>query len=213
MYKSNLSSNYPVAEPSEWLTGSDYKQIDPVFAGRLAYAAKCNKVKIKLTEGYRDTARQTELYNQYLEGKLQSAAKPGTSWHEYRLAVDTSTQPIRGFGNLQLSQYGLCKPISTEGWHIQPIETLNLKGQANREKWAPVEVEDMTKDETLQLIKEQLQGKNSSVSQYAEEVWNQATAEGITDGTNPKGYVTREQCIVIVERAINSLMEKLQEEK
>jgi len=148
---------YKTAPPEQWLTGADYRELDPVFAGRLAYLAKDKKVNLSLTEAYRSTARQAELYQMYLDyrrtgkGSIKSAAKPGTSWHEFRLAVDTSTQPIRGMNNAQLKPYGLCKPIAGEGWHIQPIETA---GKTNRTAYAPEEVEDLTEAEVRKLIAE-----------------------------------------------------------
>ena len=156
--RSKLSATaYKTAPPEQWLTGADYRELDPVFAGRLACLARDKKVNLSLTEAYRSTARQAELYRQYQEylrtgkGSIKSAARPGTSWHEFRLAVDTSTQPIRGMTNAQLKPYGLCKPIASEGWHIQPIETA---GKTNRAAYAPEEVEDMTEAEVLKLIEQ-----------------------------------------------------------
>jgi hypothetical protein len=152
---SKLKTTYPTADLS-WLIGEP-ESLDPVFAGRLAYLAKSKKVKLLLTEGYRSTTRQKELYAMYLkylktgEGTIKSAAKPGTSWHEYRLAIDTSTQPIRGMNNAELKPYGLCKPIAYEGWHIQPLETF---GQKNRVAFAPEEEDDMTESEVRKLIAE-----------------------------------------------------------
>lgn len=132
MWVSKLSKNkYPTANPNGILVG-DWENLDPVFAGRLARLCK-----MTLTESYRSTARQTDLYNQYLDykrtgkGNIKSAARPGESWHEFRLAIDTSSQPIRSMTNAQLAQYGLCKPIKKEGWHVQPIETLHLGAKAN----------------------------------------------------------------------------------
>ena len=62
-------------------------------------------------------------------------------------------------------------------------------------------VEDLTKDETMALIKEVLAGKSSEASEWAEESWSEAKEKGITDGINPKGYVTREQVITMIDRA------------
>lgn len=149
-YISKLETGYRVADPSIWLTGS-WKGLDPVFAGRLAFLAQSKNKKIAVTEGYRSTERQEQLYQSFLQykrtgkGAIKLAAKPGTSWHEFRLAIDTSTQPFRLMTNRELLAYGLCKPISTEGWHIQPIET---HGEKDRKKWEPkeeeVEVEKIT---------------------------------------------------------------------
>lgn len=151
-------------DPVGRLTGQDYSLIDPVFAGRIA-----NCCSTKITEGKRSSARQTDLYNQYLEwkrtgkGDIHSAAKPGTSWHEFGLAIDTSTQPIRGMTNAQLKPYGLCKPIASEGWHIQPIETINLGSKANTaaaKALYPVEVEE----EKVEEIKAIINGTEKTIS-------------------------------------------------
>lgn len=211
MLKSKLKTTYKTAEPDTWLIGA-WEQLDPIFAGRLAQVAKATGVKIKLTEGYRSTSRQAELYNRYLDfkktgkGNIKSAAKPGTSWHEFRLAVDTSTQPIRSMSNADLAPYGLCKPIKKEGWHIQPIETMGLKGNANRAKWRPTEVEEeMTENDVkriaTEVVNQILNGSGDTPSPWAKEPWNEAKQEGITDGTKPQGYVTREQVITMIERA------------
>lgn len=72
--------------------------------------------------------------------------------------------------------------------NIDPLPYLqNIKG-----------VEDLTKEETLQLINEVLNGVNSTTSTYAKDSWNKATKEGIVDGTNPKGYCTREMLIKVL---------------
>lgn len=59
------------------------------------------------------------------------------------------------------------------------------------------EVLDMTKQELEQLIdekiNERLSGKGKESSNWAKKSWAQATAEGIVDGSRPKGYPTREQ--------------------
>lgn len=129
--KSKLGNSYPVADPKVYLIG-DTDGLDPVFAGRLAYIAKITNTKIKITDGYRPYDEQVKMYDMYKAGKLKAtAAIPGTSWHGSRLAVDTSTQPIRGMTNADLKKYGLCKPLSKEGWHIQPIETASMGAKCN----------------------------------------------------------------------------------
>ena len=194
---SKLSNKYPVKNPVGRLTG-DYINLDPVFAGRLA-----NVCPMILTESYRSTARQAELYNQYLEykrtgkGSIKSAAKPGTSWHEFRLAVDTSTQPIRGMTNAQLKPYGLCKPIASEGWHIQPIETL---GQTDRKKWKPTE-DDMTKQEVIEIINEVLKGSTVAPQKWSHEALTWAVSEEIiSDDKTPDRHQTKEEIVTILYR-------------
>lgn len=43
---------------------------------------------LNITSHYRTTSQQTELYNQYKQGKIGKAAPPGKSNHEYGKAVD-----------------------------------------------------------------------------------------------------------------------------
>ena len=131
MQKSMLKTSYAVSNPSVYLVGADFTLIDENFAGRLAEVSRVYNTVTRLTEGFRSSKRQAELYAQYLDylktkkGNIKKAAKPGTSKHEYGLAIDTSSQPLRGMTNAELSKYGLHKPISSEPWHIEPIETKN----------------------------------------------------------------------------------------
>ena len=149
--KSKLTNNYPIA--SGHLSG-DYKDLDPIFSGRLSALAKASGAAFRITSGYRSIAEQTKLYNMYLSykktgiGTIKSAAVPGKSSHNYKIAADISTQPIRGMDNSQLKKHGLCKPIKSEGWHVQPIETQYERDFA---KWEPEEA-DMTKDEVVEII-------------------------------------------------------------
>ena len=198
---SKLSNKYPVADPANRLIG-DYQNLDPIFSGRLAKV--CPMV---LTESYRSAERQRKLYNQYLEykrtgkGSIKSAAKPGTSWHEFRLAVDTSTQPIRGMTNAQLKPYGLCKPIANEGWHIQPIETL---GQTDRKKWEPTEEPDMDKPEVIEIINEVLKGSTVSPRTWSQEALEWAVSEEIvSDDKTPDHRPTKEEIVTMLYRFKN----------
>ena len=135
---SKLSNKYPIAD-LKYLSG-EKDGIDPIFAGRLSALARDERVNITINSGYRSRQEQERIYNLYKIGELKSASRPGFSWHEFRLAVDTSTQPIRAMDNDQLKPYGLCKPLSAEGWHIQPIET---SGELNRERYEPLEEEEV----------------------------------------------------------------------
>lgn len=140
--KSKLGTNYPMEEPSQYLKGDWWKELDPIFVRRLAYAAKMTGNFISSSSAYRSTAEQTRLYNLFLQGKLKSAARPGTSWHEFRLAIDTSSQPIRSMTNATLKAFGICKPVAGEGWHIQPIETF---GKTSRAAFEPVNLTALVK--------------------------------------------------------------------
>ena len=154
MLRSKLSNKYQRAAPGKWVKG-DTVGLDPVLLSRIAYVGQINNTVIAITDGYRSYADQVKMYALYLAGKLQAtAANPGTSRHGFRLAADISTQPLRGMTNAQLRPYGLHKPITAEGWHVEPIETAG-KTLAQIKALAPEEVEeDMTDAEVKKLIEE-----------------------------------------------------------
>lgn len=145
--QSKLKTTYHTADPDIYLTG-DTKNLDPIFAGRLAYVFKVESdkqgrlIQGHITDGHRTHEDQERLYKKYRQGLIKLAEMPGRSWHEFSIAVDISSQPIRSMTNLQLKKYGLCKPIASEGWHIQPIETL---GQSNRTMYAPTNLSGVLK--------------------------------------------------------------------
>lgn len=60
----------------------------------------------------------------------------------------------------------------------------------------------MTKEELQQFIIETVRnmGKNEDASVWAAETVNKAIENGITDGSNPKSYATREQVMCMTER-------------
>lgn len=150
--RSKLGTNYPVADPNKWVSG-DKEGIDPIVLGRLAYYGRTNNVALAVTKGggYRSHEAQVKMYADYKAGKLQAtAAVPGTSWHESRLAADISTYPIRGATSAALAKYGLCKPLKNEPWHIQPIETANMGVRCNM-SLAPEEINESEDEEVEQV--------------------------------------------------------------
>ena len=63
---------------------------------------------------------------------------------------------------------------------------------------------EMTREELIKLVQEQineiLTGKDTKPSPWAEEELSAAVAAGITDGTRPQGYATREEVAAMVLR-------------
>lgn len=145
-------TKYPWANPAAWIEAPDSANIellDPVFLGRLAALAKSKRKVITLTSagGARDAATQMRLYKTLPAGQ---AAKPGTSWHEYGLAIDTVDGWLKGICNgatatqAELLKFGLFKPLAkgngagvVEDWHIQPIETQGIPA-TRRPSFAPM---------------------------------------------------------------------------
>lgn len=159
-------TRYPWADPDVWVdvpATAKRDLIDPVFLGRVAALARAKGKKITLTPagGARDTATQARLYATLPAGQ---AARPGTSWHEYGLAIDAADAWVQELHRLDptdgqkvLLQYGLFKPMSVgnkpavvEDWHIQPIETRNIAAHA-RATMSPMSVPIDTK--TFQTVR------------------------------------------------------------
>lgn len=73
--------------------------------------------QLPVNEAFRDYNRQAELYAQYPE----KAAKPGSSMHEYGLAMDIPSvvmKQLEEFGLLK--KYGFTRPVRGETWHMEP---------------------------------------------------------------------------------------------
>lgn len=151
------AKKYPTADPVKYLkalSGVDIN-IDPVFKGRLAAFARDHKAILEINSGYRSIERQKELFfaqgGKYdpklgyywpstIPASKRTVAKPGSSFHNFRLAVDTSSAWAKQIDKdaatsmqKELLKYGLFKPMTKgngcsviEDWHIQPIETLNV---------------------------------------------------------------------------------------
>jgi len=77
---------------------------------------------ITVVSGYRFYDEQVRLYNAYLAGTGNLAAKPGTSNHERGLAIDQ--EPNYDAVSIAIAaKYGQDFPIASEHWHIEPVST------------------------------------------------------------------------------------------
>lgn len=148
---SKLTLGYPVADPDKFLRFAHgwQTEIDPVFAGRLAALARDKNTYITVLSGYRSQEEQINSYkdsgghqdeNGNWIGGNGYAAKPGTSWHQYGQAIDTSDPWLKALEKdyktteqKTLLKYGLFKPLTVgngksvlEDWHIQPVETIGI---------------------------------------------------------------------------------------
>ena len=92
--------------------------LDPEFACRLYKLIK-DHPEIKIISAYRSVATQTKLCGP--AGKKHGCAPPGTSCHQYGLAVDTAHKYSRDKMTKLLFQYKLHLPYSSIG-HIQCVE-------------------------------------------------------------------------------------------
>jgi hypothetical protein len=139
---SKLSRDYlEESDIGTWLTfaAGTNSNIDPVLAMRLAAFARDNDTVITITSAYRSTERQAQIYKdrggyQDETGKWTGVserivATPGSSWHEYGQAIDTSANSIlANASEAELNKYGLTKVPdggSAHDGHIQSIESMS----------------------------------------------------------------------------------------
>ncbi|WP_432663873.1 M15 family metallopeptidase [Wukongibacter baidiensis] len=158
------------------------------LAGELIRKSKENGVEIIVTETFRTKERQQELYNQgrTTPGQIVTNAKPGDSIHNYGLAFDIV--PVEK-GKALWDRYDLFKKVGAIG------VALGLEWGGNWRSFKDYPHFQWTGGLTLKDLKA---GKlpvdpNSEISEWAKEAQNWVMNEGISDGTNPKGLVTREQ--------------------
>lgn len=73
---------------------------------------------IPINEGFRSYERQAELFRKYGPGR---AARPGSSLHEFGLALDINTGVMNELEQMGLlRKYGFTRPIKGETWHTEP---------------------------------------------------------------------------------------------
>lgn len=98
-------------------------------------------IKVKVSSSYRSVEHQRELWNKALKkyGSVKAARKwvapPGKSNHNHGVALDVSMYrngrklSQKEFDNI-IAQAGFYRPMSWEGWHIEPISTKKTRGLA-----------------------------------------------------------------------------------
>lgn len=72
---------------------------------------------ITMTSGVRSTAQQEALYRK----DPSKAARPGSSLHEFGLALDADSKALDELDKLGLMRkYGFTRPVGGETWHFEP---------------------------------------------------------------------------------------------
>ena len=122
-----------------------------------------------------------------------------------------------------LYQHLKCKPMLKVGERVKTGQQIGIMGNTSAtlsiaehlhfELWEngkPIdpqpylEGKGMTEAEMRKLIREELTNANQPVSAWAKKDWQVATEQSIVDGTNPKGYVTREQLAAVIMRVLTN---------
>ncbi|WP_432408580.1 M15 family metallopeptidase [Wukongibacter sp. M2B1] len=150
--------------------------------------SKENGIEIIVTETFRSNERQQQLYNQgrITPGNIVTNAKPGNSIHNYGLAFDIV--PVEN-GKALWERYDLFKKVGEIG------VSLGLEWGGNWRSFKDYPHFQWMGGLSLVDLKA---GKmplepNPEVSEWAKEAQKWIINEGISDGTDPKGEVTREQ--------------------
>jgi hypothetical protein len=113
--------------------------LDPTFRANVAALISAAGRELGGTmviySGYRSIEHQRRLYNDALAryGSEREArrwvAPPGASMHNFGLAVDLRYnearveygQRVSNWMSSNLARFGLVRPLSNEGWHVEPI--------------------------------------------------------------------------------------------
>jgi hypothetical protein len=125
---------------------SGIDMLNPTFrnnvANMMAAASRELGGEVQIYSGYRSVEHQARLYESALARYGSEAearrwvAPPGNSMHNFGLAVDLRYNgqrieygsEISNWMEQNLERFGLERPLSNEGWHVEP-----LGGRANRD--------------------------------------------------------------------------------
>ncbi len=130
------------------LPGADASFVEP-FASRLLRLLEFFQGRVMIESGYRSTEQQQALYDAYLAGTGNLAAKPGFSEHEFGRAADLDRfdQSLSwGEVHYTAAAYGLKFPIPSELWHCEATPNW-----VDPDPHQPPE-DDMTKEEFAAAI-------------------------------------------------------------
>ena len=113
------------ATPGKGLSGKSLSGVSPGLAQALQSAAaeyhQITGKTVEVTSAVRDSAKQAQLYQDYISGKSPfPAAPPGRSKHEQGLAVDVSRAVAEELDRMGLlKKYGLSRPVANDPVHIE----------------------------------------------------------------------------------------------
>lgn len=87
-----------------------------LFLGMVEEYGQLTGKKIQVNRAYSSTEEQAALY----KANPNKAAKPGTSLHEFGLAIDAQSSDLNAMEKLGLmKKYGFTRPIGGEPWHME----------------------------------------------------------------------------------------------
>jgi uncharacterized protein YcbK (DUF882 family) len=120
--KPDKASDAPAADAKRWLSG-DLEGLDADLTQRLAKLGERMGEKLTIVSGNRTRQEQEVLYQKYLNGTGNLAAKPGTSNHEHGDAADVNIKGTSlanvGKAKQLADELGLHFPVPGEPWHVE----------------------------------------------------------------------------------------------
>ena len=186
------------------MTCRDINELKPAAqeACRL-FMKKCGEagLKIFITETYRPQSRQDELYEQGRTKPGQIVTWTRNSRHTSRLAWDIACigKELYDLNVLRKAgEIGKSLGITWGGdWTAPDRPHFEVT-----EKWeAPKEEAEMTQEEFNKFMENYLAEREKlPVSGWAEKEFEKAREVGITDGTMPRAFATREQVAAMILR-------------
>ena len=187
-------------------TCKDINELKPIAqkACRL-FLEKCKTagLDIFITETYRPQSRQNELWE-------QGRTRPGriVTWtlhsrHTSRRAWDIACKGKTLYNLDVLKRAGqIAKELGIK-WGGDWTTPDRPHFEVNDDWKAPEEEEEVTQEQFNQMMEVYLSERNKkALSNWAKTDMEKAISEGITDGTMPQGFATREQVISMIERMI-----------
>lgn len=101
----------------------DIVGVSLALLGRLDAASRDLGHDLTVVSGYRSSAEQQALYDRYRRGQGPLAARPGSSWHEFRGAADLGR--VRGVHTRDVprirtvfARHDLVWTVPSESWHV-----------------------------------------------------------------------------------------------
>ena len=189
-------------------TCRDINELTPVAqtACRL-FMKKCGEagLHIFITETYRSQARQNQLY-------AQGRTEPGkiVTWtlnsrHTSRRAWDIAVIGKDLYDMTVIRQAGAIGQSLGITWGGEWSTPDYVHFEITEDWTAPKEVEEVTQAEFNKMMDVWLsQQAAKTVSDWAEMDWEKAIESGITDGTSPQAFATREQVIAMINRSVKA---------
>lgn len=171
------------------------------------------KIYLFITHGHRSNAEQQALYNQGRRGikgeSIVTNAKPGSSYHNYGLAVDfvlTNEAGTAAYWSVNTSWKRAAAIGKTLGFSWGGDWTGGFKDYPHLEMTGGLSISQLKagkkpnlalkfKPSTAAAAEKEVEKVDNTPSARHKEAVEWAKAMGISDGTNPSGEPTREQVI------------------